>query len=161
MKWVSHKIITGTAIYTFTGDAFATIVSVAGSTIPDAIEGKPDNNPFWHKYHRGLSHWFVPYLTFALIFLITAKVKGIMSVTAKNFIPLLMNYSSLTIIYFAGFFLLGCSMHIFEDFFCGKIPSLNPNKRVGFKLFYVGSHVEYAVTLSAIILFITIILLKR
>ena len=62
MKWVSHKIITGATIYAFTGDVFATIASMAGSVIPDALEGMPDNTPNWRKYHRGITHWFVPYL---------------------------------------------------------------------------------------------------
>jgi inner membrane protein len=161
MKWVSHKVITGTIIYAFTGDIFATIASMAGSTIPDAIEGRPDNTPLWHKYHRGLSHWFIPYLVFALIFIVIAKANGMAGITAKNFIPFVMHHTSIVIVYFAGFFLLGGSLHTFEDYFCGNIPSFNPKKRIGRKLFRVGSQKEYAITLSAIILLITMFLLKR
>ena len=161
MKWISHKIITGIVIHTITGDVFATFASMAGSIMPDAIEGSPDNNPLWRKYHRGLTHWFVPYLSIALILLITARSKGMISVTAHNFIPYIMQNTSVAIMFYAGFFLFGCSMHIFEDFFCGKIPSLNPKKRIGRNLFYVGSQTEYAITLSAIIVFVLIKLIGR
>ncbi len=161
MKWVSHKVITGTIIYAFTGDIFATIASMAGSTIPDAIEGRPDNTPLWHKYHRGLSHWFVPYLVFALIFIVIAKANGMNGITTKNLIQFIMYHAPIVFMYFVGFFLLGGSLHTFEDFFCGNIPSFNPKKRIGRKLFYVGSQTEYAITLSAVILFMIMLLLKR
>ena len=161
MKWVSHKVITGTIIYAFTGDIFATIASMAGSTIPDAIEGRPDNTPLWHKYHRGLTHWFVPYLSFAIILLIAAKARGISAINTKNFVIALMHHTPTVMMYCASFFLFGCSMHIFQDYFCGKVPSLNPKHRIGCRLFHVGSQVEYVVTLSAVVLFVLIMLIRR
>jgi len=161
MKWVSHKIITGATIYTLTGDVFATIASMAGSVIPDVLEGMPDNTPNWRKYHRGLTHWFVPYLSFAIILLIAAKARGISAINTKNFVIALMHHTPTVMMYCASFFLFGCSMHIFQDYFCGQVPSLNPKHRMGRRLFYVGSQTEYVITLSAVVLFVLIMLIRR
>ena len=46
---------------------------------------------------------------------------------------------------------LGGLMHIFEDFFCGKIPGITVAHRIGVRIFYVGSAQEFYCTLIAVL----------
>ena len=40
MKWVSHEVVTGMAVYTLTGSLVPTACAMAGAVLPDWIEGK-------------------------------------------------------------------------------------------------------------------------
>ena len=40
MKWVSHEVVTGMAVYTLTGALVPTACAMAGAVLPDWIEGK-------------------------------------------------------------------------------------------------------------------------
>ena len=106
MKWVSHEVVTGMAVYTLTGSLVPTVCAMAGAVLPDWIEGKGGGVRLpWAGLlsHRGWSHW-----------------------------PLL---------------------YILEDALCGKVPFLHPKKKVGVRLFRVGSFGEYALALVLVLFF--------
>ena len=69
MKWVSHEIVTGMAVYTMTGEPVLTVCAMAGAVLPDWIEGKGGGMRLpWAGWlaHRGWSHWPLLYV---LVFL--------------------------------------------------------------------------------------------
>ena len=45
MKWVSHEVVTGMAVYTLTGALVPTACAMAGAVLPDWIEGKGGGVP--------------------------------------------------------------------------------------------------------------------
>ena len=51
------------------------------------------------------------------------------------------------------FILLGALFHIAEDALCGKVPFLHPKKKVGVRLFRVGSFGEYILALVLVLFF--------
>ena len=51
-----------------------------------------------------------------------------------------------TLFSIAGFVFLGALFHIGEDALCGCVPSFNPGKRMGMRLFSVGSVQEQLIT---------------
>jgi inner membrane protein len=160
MKWVSHKIVTGSIVFVCTGDIIFTAASMIGSIFPDLIEGKPDSSPNWHQYHRKYSHWFIPYTIAALIMFFEAYKSGFIGhITLNYFIGHILANNVAPFFFLIRFFFVGCIMHIFEDFFCGGVPSLNPRKHVGKRLFHVGSAQEYVLSVSILTVLITILLL--
>lgn len=133
MKWVNHKLITGSIVYITTNDLLLTTSAMIGSIIPDALEFPP-----WHykdkwsylKQHRKITHWMIPYL-----FLLT-------------YILYLRNVDGITFINTIGLgIILGAIFHIIEDGICGTIPSLDPRKRIGVLLFKTGAVIEYLLSL--------------
>lgn len=162
VKWISHKIITGAAVYAITGNIVATIPAIAGSIFPDVIEGMPDTTDEskyneWRKQHRKLSHWFVIYLHGAVVFLFLAYNSNIGSVTLHSIHEAFFNESAMypTAAYLLGWFCIGCLMHIAQDAVSGKVPSLNPKKRIGVRLFSVGSIMEYIVVIGVLAILIS------
>ena len=133
MKWVNHKLITGSIVYITTNDLLLTTSAMIGSIIPDALEFPP-----WHykdkwsylKQHRKITHWIVPYVFLLSYILYLRSVDGI---TFINTIGL-------------GI-LLGAIFHILEDVICGTVPSLDPRKRIGVLLFKTGDVIEYFLSL--------------
>lgn len=133
MKWINHKLITGSIVFIASNDVLLTVSSMVGSIIPDALEFPP-----WHykdkwsylKQHRKITHWFIPYMIFLIYILYMRYINGI------NFL----NTIGLGIV-------LGAIFHIIEDGICGTVPSLNPKKRIGVLLFNTGSIIEYFVSL--------------
>ena len=133
MKWVNHKLITGSIVYITTNDLLLTTSAMIGSIIPDALEFPP-----WHykdkwsylKQHRKITHWIVPYVFLLSYILFLRSVDGI---TFINTIGL-------------GI-LLGAIFHILEDVICGTVPSLDPRKRIGVLLFKTGDVIEYFLSL--------------
>lgn len=143
MKWISHKILTGSIVYAITGNSLAAIFASAGSIIPDAIEGFPDENNYssWRKNHRKISHWLPIYLTF---FIVLFPISYFHFSDLSDIIQYLScQHPYLFLAYGISFMALGACFHILEDAICGKVPSLNPQKKIGIKLFYVGSIKEY------------------
>ena len=78
MKWVNHKLLTGSIVYFLTNDPVAALFATAGSILPDAVEGFPNESNYtqWRKNHRQLSHWFPPYLTVFLLLYLVAYFLG-------------------------------------------------------------------------------------
>jgi hypothetical protein len=135
MKWTTHKMVTGTIVYTLTGGNVAyTVAAMAGSIVPDLLEGMPksedqEESLHWRKRHRRLTHWFVPYALLSLIsFFITRKVLHVppVDLAALTEVAAGTTYSPLFPLF--GFVFLGGLFHIPEDAICGKVPSLNPQK---------------------------------
>lgn len=135
MKWVNHKIVTTSIVYGVTGNFFYSFYAFLGATLPDRLEGKPPKENTkkywqWRKNHRGITHWPLPYLIIIAVMLFLHKeniLNGILWEISKVLI----------------FFLVGSLLHILEDFLCGKVPLIHKNKKIGLKLFKVGSVIEY------------------
>ncbi len=137
MKWVNHEILTGVLVYTATRDPLSTAFSMAGAIIPDKIEGRP-GSLFWRSRHRGWSHWPLLYI----------GLMGILLGLADTPVPALPEEARR-----GGLFLaIGALLHIAEDALCGKVPLLRPDKKVGLRLFKVGSFREYFITILCVLL---------
>ena len=95
MKWVSHEIVTGMAVYTWTGSLVSTACAMAGAVLPDWIEGKGGG--------------------------VRLPWRGLLA------------------------------HHIAEDALCGKVPLFHPAKKVGVRLFRVGSFAEYVFAIVVVI----------
>ena len=145
MKWVNHMLVTGTVIYAVTADPLLAVCSVAGSIIPDKLEGKPPQNKKaywqWRKKHRTWTHWTVPYLLLITIILFLRHI-GVLT-------PFVWPLALIAI-----FILTGALLHIAEDALCGKVPLISRNKKIGIKLFTVNSLGEYffSIVLSVVLL---------
>lgn len=133
MRWISHKVLTASIVMMITGNPFYAIYSIPGAVFPDWIEGRPPDGADywgWRQRHRGLSHWFVPYLV---------GFCGIYYLKQKGFA-----FWGYPFLGDAGLFvMIGALMHILEDAVCGKVPVFSLKKRYGVKLFPVGSFIEY------------------
>lgn len=160
MKWLNHELVTGSAVYALTGENLVyTVAAMAGSIIPDYLEGKPpedkDGYCHWRCLHRQWSHWFVPYAVLALVTIYYSSF----GMSLHSLLDALMRGDGKAACTVAGFFAIGSILHIAEDFLCGKVPSLNPRKRAGLKIFAVGSIREYCFSLS-IAAFFYVIMIK-
>ncbi|WP_196593880.1 metal-dependent hydrolase [Pectinatus sottacetonis] len=134
MKWVNHMLVTGAIVYAVTADPLLALYSVAGSVLPDRLEGRPPKNKKaywkWRQNHRTWTHWTVPYLLIITVILLLRHLKIITPV----FWPVML---------IVLFFFTGALLHIVEDFLCGKVPLINYKKKIGIKLFTVDSWGEY------------------
>lgn len=142
MKWVTHEVVTGAAVFSLTGDALASLYSMAGAIVPDKIEGGPLRGLRLKLFggHRGWSHWPMAYLLIALVFS-----------RAEELVPALSELGEIKRI---GLFLaVGALFHIGEDALCGKVPFILPTQKIGVKLFKVGTVMEYIVAIILIALF--------
>ena len=141
MKWVSHEIVTGVAVYAWTGSLVPTACAMAGAVLPDWIEGKGGGMRLpWRGMlaHRGWSHWPLVYVL-ALLALEAAAKDGAAGAAG--------------LVEEARFVLVGALFHIAEDALCGKVPLLHPRKKVGVRLFRVGSFAEYIFALVLVLAF--------
>lgn len=166
MKWGNHAIVTASAAYALTGSAPLTLCCFLGSVLPDAVEGRPPSlqkNPDaynkWRANHRKLSHWYPLYLIpfLGLIFYVWLKgvnLKDIFFMDSYTIIKMLTLLNTkagwdfvLPYIYIMiAFIFLGGVLHLAEDFICGGIPSTYKlNKRMGIRLFKVGTIKETAI----------------
>lgn len=142
MKWVSHEIVTGMAVYAATGEILPAACAMAGAVLPDWAEGKGGGVrlPWAGLFaHRGWSHWPLLYVLALLAVEAVAQEPG-----ATN---------SFGMLEIGRFVLVGALFHIAEDAVCGKVPLLHPGRKVGVRLFRVGSFAEYAFSLAAVALF--------
>ena len=140
MTWVSHVALTGTIAYAVSADPLAAAAACVGAVLPDKVEGSPGSVGWntWRSRHRGWSHWPLLYI---LGFLALGAVGEELGEDARFLI-------------LAGrFILLGALFHIAEDALCGKVPFLHPKKKVGVRLFRVGSFGEYALALVLVLFF--------
>ena len=143
MKWINHQVVTGVAVYAFTGDYFLTASSMIGAIVPDKLEGNPRSGfSIIRKIsgHRGWSH--APLIYFFL--------QGLLY-KIRMAHPMLFEGFDITML--GQFFFVGALLHIAEDALCGKVPLLTPRQKIGVKLFKVGSVAEYVVTLILILIF--------
>jgi len=151
MKWLNHQCVTGVIVYVATEDLLLTAFGMAGAILPDRVEGNPRGRLSglgWRSRHRGWSHW--PMLYIALIGLLT-KLQGASSLPDffVNHAPLAAGYPPS---YFGIALCAGALLHIAEDAVCGKVPFLTPNRKVGIRLFTVGSFTEYFFSLGVVLL---------
>lgn len=160
MKWINHKLLTGTLVYAITGNPIYSLISAAGSIVPDAAEGFPksENDLSWRKNHRRLSHWIVPYL---LTFFSCQAYSFLHPVPKTLHQFWVLANGNLTdqlpvLAWLAAASSLGACFHIAQDALCGKVPGLELEKYMGIRLFPVGSLKEYALVLpiSLLLLFI-------
>lgn len=133
MKWINHKLITGSIVFIASNDILLTVSSMVGSIIPDALEFPPwhyKNKKDYLKQHRKITHWIVPYVFLLAYILYLRNVDGI---TFINTISLGIS--------------LGAILHIVEDGICGTVPSFDPRKRIGVLFFKTGAVIEYVISL--------------
>lgn len=107
MRWVSHKLVTGTFIYTCSGSVWMSVSAMAGSIVPDAVEFPL--GPL--VKHRGVTHTFP-------IYAVPAGLFGVLYVTGNHFVYL----------YLCMFF-VGALLHLIEDGMSTSGVSLWPLKR--------------------------------
>ncbi|MGL6015248.1 MAG: metal-dependent hydrolase [Selenomonadaceae bacterium] len=142
MKWISHEILTGAAVYAFSGDILYAMFSMAGSVLPDKMEGSPQAQRSywsWRSRHRGTSHWPAPYLFVIALLLFVHKLQ-LVPMEMWGFLLL------------GIFLMIGALLHILEDAVCGKVPLIRRRQKIGIKLFTVGSVTEYLFVLGVTVL---------
>ncbi|MBQ7593577.1 MAG: metal-dependent hydrolase [Synergistaceae bacterium] len=136
MTGKGHRISTFAFVIGATGSPLAAVMSFLGSTFPDSSEytffGKRRN-----RYHRRYTHWFIPWLALAyacfersgwIVPRISALVDG--------------RGAHRDVWACAGFWFMGCVLHILEDAFCGTVPFLRPWKRdVGIHVFHMSKKI--------------------
>ena len=146
-----HRIVTCMVVGGATGSPLAAAFSLFGATLPDSLE-----RPIWgrnrNRYHRRLTHWFVPWLALAL-FCFRRAGWGLPVAAA------LLDGGEGVLWSCAAFWLMGCVLHILEDACCGTVPFLFPMRRTfGVHLFRMSSRIgemsggEVAFTLVAVLL---------
>jgi inner membrane protein len=164
MRWISHELVTGVLVYAFTGgNAICAAAACAGSLVPDAIEGRVPRDPRgkmrWERSHRAISHWFVPYCLGAGSGFAAWLVTEHSAITPAGMVlALICGRNRGTLFLIAGFVFLGALFHIGEDALCGCVPSFNPGKRMGVRLFSVGSVREQLITAFVVASFVIVCL---
>lgn len=146
MKWVNHRIVTTAVVYGATGNIFFAGYALLGAVLPDQLEGKPPKENTkaywrWRKNHRTKTHWPVPYLLFILVLLLLhhqGQLVGLWWEVAQ--LPL--------------FIAVGALLHIAEDALCGRVPLIQRKKKIGLKLFTVGSAWEYFFTYTLVLIIV-------
>ena len=136
MTGKGHRITTFSFVLGATGSPLAALMSFLGSTFPDSSEytffGKRRN-----RYHRRYTHWFIPWLIIACVcFSRSGWIVPRLSALIDGFNAHHDVWSC------AGFWFMGCVLHILEDAFCGTVPFLLPNKRsVGMHVFHMSKQI--------------------
>ena len=137
MTGKGHRITTFAFVLGTTGSILAAGLSFLGSTFPDSVEytifGKKRN-----KYHRKYSHWFVPWLLISVTCFSRANwiVPRISSLIDGGYNAHFDVWSC------AGFWFMGCVLHILEDAFCGTVPLFRPWKReIGLHIFHMSKKI--------------------
>lgn len=145
MMGTSHRLVNFTMVGAATCSLPAALCAMLGSAFPDSSEwllwGRARN-----RHHRRLTHWFVPWLALALLCLHRGggrapDLAGLAAGAGQDLWAC------------AGFWCVGCLLHILLDACCGKVPFLVPWRRTfGVHLFRMSpragefSHSEMAVT---------------
>ncbi len=137
MTGKGHRITTFAFVLGTTGSILAAGLSFLGSTFPDSVEytifGKKRN-----KYHRKYSHWFVPWLLISVTCFYRANwiVPRISSLIDGGY------FAHYDVWSCAGFWFMGCVLHILEDAFCGTVPLFRPWKReIGLHIFHMSKKI--------------------
>lgn len=143
MKWVNHKLVTTVVVFAGTGNLLYAAYSYFGSVLPDRLEGKPPKETKaywkWRSKHRQTTHWSVPYLSIIAVLMYLHHV------------AILQNWSweAAKIVIFVC---VGALLHIIEDGLCGRVPLIWRKKKIGLKLFKVGSAWEYFISYTICVL---------
>ncbi len=140
MKWINHQAVTGVIVYAATNDLLLTAYGMAGAILPDKLEGNPRSGDYWswRSRHRGWSHWPMLYAAFLGLLLRSEQEHWAF-----------WNSWDLSLI---GIYLcIGALLHIAEDAVCGKVPFLFPSQKIGWKLFAVGSVMEYVFCIGVVL----------
>lgn len=143
MKWKNHKLVTTVVVFAVTGNLLYAAYSYLGSVLPDRLEGKPPKETKaywqWRSKHRQTTHWTLPYLAIIAI-LMYLHDSSILTGWAWQgaLIPLFVS--------------VGALLHIVEDSICGKVPLIWRKRKIGIKLFKVGSVWEYFVVYTICII---------
>ena len=118
MKWANHKLVTTVVVFAGTGNFLYAAYSFFGSVLPDRLEGKPpkESKAYWK--------WRLFYLHEVGV------LKDLFWEIAQ--IPI--------------FVCVGALLHIIEDGICGKVPLIWRKRKIGIKLFRVGSSWEYFIS---------------
>ncbi len=130
MTGKGHRISTFAFVAGATASPVAAVFSLLGSTFPDSSEylifGKKRN-----RYHRRYTHWFIPWLVMAVTcFSRAGWIVPRLSALIDG------REAHRDVWACAGFWLMGCVLHIFEDAWCGTVPFLRPWKRdIGLHVF--------------------------
>ena len=137
MTGKGHRITTFAFVLGATGSPLASLMSFLGSTFPDSSEytffGKRRN-----RYHRRYTHWFIPWLALACVcFSRSGWIVPRLSALINE--PYHAHYDVWSC---AGFWFMGCVLHILEDAFCGTVPLFRPWKRdVGLHIFHMSKQI--------------------
>ena len=136
MTGKGHRLSTTAIVLGTTGSVLAALMSFMGSTFPDSSEymffGRRRN-----RYHRRYTHWFVPW---GLLAYVCFKRSGWI---VPNLSALISgNEAHRDVWACAGFWFVGCLLHILEDAWCGTVPFLRPWKRdIGLHVFHMSKKV--------------------
>ena len=165
MKWINHKVLTGSVIFFLTGNPLSTLISITGSILPDLMEGFNFSSARWKKFHRTWSHWIPAYLTVLLLSLLSSPSPLLLNqklTTLRLNSPLLTYLHELSsslhqlantppaalISYFLFFLSAGAILHVIEDALTGPVPFIHPYKKnLSLKLFNTGGAAEYLFTI--------------
>ena len=136
MTGKGHRLSTSAIVFGTTGSILATAMSFFGSTFPDSSEyvffGKRRN-----RYHRRYTHWFLPW---ALLAYVCFKRSGWIVPNLANLID--GHEAHRDVWACAGFWFVGCLLHILEDAWCGTVPFLRPWKRdIGIHVFHMSNKI--------------------
>lgn len=133
MTGKGHRLSTFAFVIGATGSPLAAAMSFMGSTFPDSSEhmffGKKRN-----RYHRRYTHWFIPWAALAYVCFsrsgwIVPRISALVDGRGAH----------RDVWACAGFWFMGCVLHILEDAFCGTVPFLRPWKRdVGMHIFHMS-----------------------
>ena len=133
MTGKGHRMSTTLIVLGATGSPLAALMSFMGSTFPDSSEymffGKRRN-----RWHRRWTHWFVPWCGLAYVcFERAGWIVPRLSVLVDG------GGAHRDVWACAGFWFVGCVLHILEDAWCGTVPFLLPWKRsLGLHVFHMA-----------------------
>lgn len=136
MTGKGHRLSTFAFVIGTTSSPLAALFSFMGSTFPDSSEymffGKKRN-----RYHRRYTHWFIIWL--ALAYVCFSRSGWIVPRLSSLIDGHNAHYDVWSC---AGFWFMGCVLHILEDAFCGTVPFLRPWKRdVGMHVFHMSKKI--------------------
>ncbi len=136
MTGKGHRLSTFSLVLGATGSPLAATLSFFGSTFPDSSEyvifGKKRN-----RYHRRYTHWFLLWLVPACVcFSRAGWIIPRLSALVDG------HNAHYDVWACAGFWFMGCVLHILEDAWCGTVPFLRPWKRdVGIHVFHMSKKI--------------------
>lgn len=160
MKWVSHQIITTSAVLVVTGSPALAVMAGAMSPLPDKIDhicGVFGRMPIRMFNHREHSHYWGYWAVIAIFAYAYMKKNGVFLTDTYSYLSLgKLLVSSGDLAWVKDFLLpnlvfwgaLGSLFHIFEDFFSGMgVPLVFPNKiSPHISLYKTGGISEYLLT---------------